>query len=152
MQNLPPKIQYLFKNCFNLSFSLAIPVLSDGFCGDSIRKFSSAIPSHLSDKRRIKDHRKSVGSSSPSPDPDSTFPLRLRRHGDPEKPKGKRQCKTKHLGQQERRMLLQSTNEECPELSPAHQHKVRAAAHVDVITGRGACLSAQECPSFVCVC
>ncbi|XP_039538405.1 BCL-6 corepressor-like isoform X2 [Pimephales promelas] len=102
----------------------AIPVLSDGFCGDSIRKFSSAIPSHLSDKRRIKDHRKSVGSSSPSPDPDSTFPSRLRRHGDPEKPKGKRQCKTKHLGQQERRMLLQSANEECPELSPAHQHKV----------------------------
>ncbi|KAK7126639.1 hypothetical protein R3I94_017972 [Phoxinus phoxinus] len=102
----------------------AIPVLSDGFCGDSIRKFSSAIPSHLSDKRRIKDHRKSLGSSSPSPDPDSTFPSRLRRHGDPEKPKGKRQCKTKHLGQQERRMLLQSTNEECPELSPAHQHKV----------------------------
>lgn len=49
-------------------------------------------------------------------------------------------------------MLLQSTNEECPELSPAHQHKVRAAAHVDVITGRGGRLSAQECPFFVCVC
>ncbi|XP_056303316.1 BCL-6 corepressor isoform X2 [Danio aesculapii] len=104
----------------------AIPALSDSFCSDSIRKLSSAVPlHHLSDKRqRLKEHRKSAGSSSPSPDPDCTFPGRLRRHGDPEKPKGKRQCKTKHLSQQERRMLLQSTNQECPELSPAHQHKV----------------------------
>uniref|UniRef100_A0A8C2BDL5 BCL-6 corepressor-like n=2 Tax=Cyprinus carpio TaxID=7962 RepID=A0A8C2BDL5_CYPCA len=104
---------------------IAVPLLSDGFCGDSVRKFSSSIPSHLSDKRqRLKEHRKSLGSSSPSLDPDGGFPSRLRRHGDPEKPKGKRQCKTKHLGQQERRMLLQMTNEECPELSPAPQHKV----------------------------
>ncbi|XP_051979587.1 BCL-6 corepressor-like isoform X4 [Xyrauchen texanus] len=105
-----------------------ISAISDhfgGFCGDSsVRKYG-ALPSHLSDKRqRLKEHRKSVGSSSPSTDPDSTFPSRLRRHGDPEKPKGKRQCKTKHLGQQERKMLSQSTNEDCPELSPAHQHKV----------------------------
>ncbi|XP_016138110.1 BCL-6 corepressor isoform X2 [Sinocyclocheilus grahami] len=103
----------------------AVPVLFDGFCGDSVQKFSSSIPSHLSDKRqRLKEHRKLLGSSSPFPDLDGTFPSRLRRYGDPEKPKGKRQCKTKHLGQQERRMLLQMTNEECPELSPAHQHKV----------------------------
>ncbi|XP_051549368.1 BCL-6 corepressor-like isoform X2 [Myxocyprinus asiaticus] len=110
-----------------------------GFCGDSsVRKYS-ALPSHLSDKRqRFKEHRKSVGSSSPSPDPDSTFPSRLRRHGDPEKPKGKRQCKTKHLGQQERKILSQLTSEDCPELSPAHQHKVvkrsaqkRPASHSD---------------------
>lgn len=103
-----------------------VPPLSDGFCGDSsIRKFSSPLPSHVSDKRqRFKEHRKSVGSSSPSQDSDCTFPSRLRRHGDPEKPKGKRQCKTKHLGQQERRMLSQATNEDCPELSPAHQNKV----------------------------
>lgn len=119
----------------SFSFSLAVPLLSDGFCGDSVRKFSSSIPSHLSDKRqRLKEHRKSLGSSSPSLDPDGGFPSRLRRHGDPEKPKGKRQCKTKHLGQQERRMLSQSTNEECPELSPAHQHKVSAEAHVGAIT------------------
>ncbi|XP_055072580.2 BCL-6 corepressor isoform X4 [Misgurnus anguillicaudatus] len=103
-----------------------VPPLSDGFCGDSsIRKFSSPLPSHISDKRqRFKEHRKSVGSSSPSQDSDCTFPSRLRRHGDPEKPKGKRQCKTKHLGQQERRMLSQATNEDCPELSPVHQNKV----------------------------
>ncbi|KAA0712042.1 BCL-6 corepressor [Triplophysa tibetana] len=106
-----------------------IPVLSDGFSADaSIRKFSSPPQSHFSDKRqRFKEHRKSTGSSSPSQDSDCTFPSRLRRHGDPEKPKGKRQCKTKHIGLQERRMLLQSTNEDCPELipelSPAHQHK-----------------------------
>ncbi|KTF97735.1 hypothetical protein cypCar_00023762, partial [Cyprinus carpio] len=105
--------------------SNTVPVLSDGFCSDTIRKFSSSIPSHLSEKRqRLKEHRKSLGSSLPSPDPEGTFPSRLRWHSDPEKPKGKRQCKTKHLGQQERRMLSQSTNEECPELSPAHQHKV----------------------------
>uniref|UniRef100_A0A8C2D1I1 BCL6 corepressor n=1 Tax=Cyprinus carpio TaxID=7962 RepID=A0A8C2D1I1_CYPCA len=104
--------------------SNTVPVLSDGFCSDTIRKFSSSIPSHLSEKRqRLKEHRKSLGSSLPSPDPEGTFPSRLRWHSDPEKPKGKRQCKTKHLGQQERRMLSQSTNEECPELSPAHQHK-----------------------------
>ncbi|XP_052395168.1 BCL-6 corepressor-like isoform X1 [Carassius gibelio] len=104
---------------------IAVPLLPDGFCGDSVRKFSSSISTHLSDKRqRLKEHRKSLGSSSPSLDPGCTFPSRLRRHSDPEKPKGKRQCKTKHLGQQERRMLLQMTNEECPELSPAHQHKV----------------------------
>lgn len=42
-------------------------------------------------------------------------------------------------------MLSQSTNEECPELSPAHLHKVRAEAHVGAITeGRGARLSAQD--------
>ncbi|XP_052446494.1 BCL-6 corepressor isoform X2 [Carassius gibelio] len=105
--------------------SNTVPVLSDGFCADTIRKFSSSIPSHLSEKRqRLKEHRKSLGSSLPSPDPEGTFPSRMRWHSDPEKPKGKRQCKTKHLGQQERRMLSQSTNEECPELSPAHQHKV----------------------------
>ncbi|XP_016428487.1 BCL-6 corepressor-like [Sinocyclocheilus rhinocerous] len=103
----------------------AVPVLSHGFCADTMRKFSSSIPSHLSEKRqRLKEHRKSLGSSLPSLDPEGTFPTRLIWHGDPEKPKGKRQCKTKHLGQQERRMLSQSTNEECPELSPAHQHKV----------------------------
>uniref|UniRef100_A0A672NT10 BCL-6 corepressor-like n=1 Tax=Sinocyclocheilus grahami TaxID=75366 RepID=A0A672NT10_SINGR len=103
----------------------AVPVLSHGFCADTMRKFSSSIPSHLSEKRqRLKEHRKSLGPSLPSLDPEGTFPSRLRWHGDPEKPKGKRQCKTKHLGQQERRMLSQSTNEECPELSPAHQHKV----------------------------
>uniref|UniRef100_A0A3B3SRN4 BCL6 corepressor n=1 Tax=Paramormyrops kingsleyae TaxID=1676925 RepID=A0A3B3SRN4_9TELE len=33
--------------------------------------------------------------------------LRLRRHGDPEKPKGKRQCKTKHLSLRERRRAAQ---------------------------------------------
>ncbi len=122
-----------------------MPVLSDGFCADTIRKFSSSIPSHLSEKRqRLKEHRKSLGSFSPSLDLDGTFPSRLRRHGDPEKPKGKRQCKTKHLGQQERRMLSQSTNEECPELSPAHLHKVRAEEQVGAITeGQGARLSAQ---------
>ncbi|XP_057181245.1 BCL-6 corepressor isoform X2 [Triplophysa rosa] len=113
----------------NAESDTAIPVLSDGFSGDaSIRKFSSPPQSHFSDKRqRFKEHRKSTGSSSPSQDSDGTFPSRLRRHGDPEKPKGKRQCKTKHIGLQERRMLLQSTNEDCPELSPelspAHQHK-----------------------------
>ncbi|XP_051550547.1 BCL-6 corepressor isoform X2 [Myxocyprinus asiaticus] len=103
----------------------AISIHSDSFCGDSSIQKYSALPSHLSDKRqRFKEYRKSIGSSSPSPDPDGTIPSRLRRHGDPEKPKGKRQCKTKHLGQQERKMLSQSTNEDCPELSPAHQHKV----------------------------
>lgn len=48
-------------------------------------------------------------------------------------------------------MLLQMTNEECPELSPAPQHKVRAAAHVCVVTeGRGTHLSVQERPFFFC--
>ncbi|KAL2087781.1 hypothetical protein ACEWY4_016609 [Coilia grayii] len=46
---------------------------------------------------------------------------RLRRHGDPEKPKGKRQCKTKHLSPRERKLLSQSA-EECPQLSPAHNN------------------------------
>ncbi|XP_017314488.1 BCL-6 corepressor isoform X1 [Ictalurus punctatus] len=57
----------------------------------------------------------------PSPSPDHALSPRPRRHGDPEKPKGKRQCKTKHLGQRELRALAQPANEE---LSPAHPLKV----------------------------
>ncbi|XP_053347840.1 BCL-6 corepressor isoform X1 [Clarias gariepinus] len=57
----------------------------------------------------------------PSPSLDDALLPRPRRHGDPEKPKGKRQCKTKHLGQRELRALTQSANEE---LSPAHPLKV----------------------------
>ncbi|MCI4393387.1 hypothetical protein PGIGA_G00156910 [Pangasianodon gigas] len=57
----------------------------------------------------------------PSPSPDDALSPRPRRHGDPEKPKGKRQCKTKHLGQRELRALTQAANEE---LSPAHLLKV----------------------------
>ncbi|KAI5625754.1 BCL-6 corepressor isoform X1, partial [Silurus asotus] len=48
--------------------------------------------------------------------PDAALSPRPRRHGDPEKPKGKRQCKTKHLGQRELRALVQPSSEE---LSPA---------------------------------
>ncbi|TRY92510.1 hypothetical protein DNTS_004165 [Danionella cerebrum] len=105
-----------------LESNTAIP--PDGYCGDSLRKYPSTISCHFSDKRqRIRDHRRSAGSTSPSSDPDGHFLSRLRRHGDPEKPKGKRPCKTKHLSQQERRMLMEATNEECPDLSPTDQHK-----------------------------
>ncbi|XP_062845707.1 BCL-6 corepressor isoform X2 [Trichomycterus rosablanca] len=55
-----------------------------------------------------------------SPSPDGNLSPRPRRHGDPEKPKGKRQCKTKHLGQRELKMLMQPDTEE---LSPAHPLK-----------------------------
>ncbi|XP_046696618.1 BCL-6 corepressor isoform X1 [Silurus meridionalis] len=44
--------------------------------------------------------------------PDAALSPRPRRHGDPEKPKGKRQCKTKHLGQRELRALVQPSSEE----------------------------------------
>ncbi|XP_060715420.1 BCL-6 corepressor isoform X2 [Tachysurus vachellii] len=57
----------------------------------------------------------------PSPSPDVALSPRSRRHGDLDKPKGKRQCKTKHLGQRELRALTQPANEE---LSPAHPLKV----------------------------
>lgn len=59
--------------------------------------------------------------SHPLPYPEEDLSSRPRRHGDLEKPKGKRQCKTKHLGQRELRTLAQATNEE---LSPAHTIKV----------------------------
>ncbi|XP_035376730.1 BCL-6 corepressor isoform X1 [Electrophorus electricus] len=102
----------------------AVPVLS-GVCSPdaSACKPPPLPPSRLSDKRlRLKERRKS--SSSPSPDPADDLSPRLRCHGDPEKPKGKRQCKTKHLGQRELRMITPPANEECPELCPTHPLKV----------------------------
>ncbi|KAL4656909.1 BCL-6 corepressor [Arapaima gigas] len=45
-------------------------------------------------------------------DTDEESAPRLRRYGDPEKPKGKRQCKTKHLSLQERRRALESPEEQ----------------------------------------
>ncbi|XP_027024498.2 BCL-6 corepressor isoform X2 [Tachysurus fulvidraco] len=57
----------------------------------------------------------------PSPSPDVDLSPRSRRHGDLDKPKGKRQCKTKHLGQRELRALTQPANEE---LCPVHPLKV----------------------------
>ncbi|KAJ8004071.1 hypothetical protein DPEC_G00154980 [Dallia pectoralis] len=75
----------------------------------------SPTPPRLSDKRqKLKEHRRTSalgGPPSPEPsphherDPNSVGDLvapRLRRHGDQDKPKGKRQCKTKHTSQQER--------------------------------------------------
>ncbi|XP_047656530.1 BCL-6 corepressor isoform X3 [Tachysurus fulvidraco] len=56
----------------------------------------------------------------PSPSPDVDLSPRSRRHGDLDKPKGKRQCKTKHLGQRELRALTQPANEE---LCPVHPLK-----------------------------
>ncbi|XP_030637349.1 BCL-6 corepressor [Chanos chanos] len=106
-----------------------LPAAQRGFSDPSApdlsgRKASPLAPSRLSDKRhRVKEHRKAPPHDSSSPDPDSDLTPRLRRHGDPEKPKGKRQCKTKHLSQRERRMLSQSIHD-CPELSPQQQHKV----------------------------
>ncbi|XP_023679722.1 BCL-6 corepressor-like isoform X1 [Paramormyrops kingsleyae] len=48
--------------------------------------------------------------------------LRLRRHGDPEKPKGKRQCKTKHLSLRERRRAAQPAGGHTSlEHSPEHK-------------------------------
>ncbi|XP_072556310.1 BCL-6 corepressor-like isoform X3 [Paramormyrops kingsleyae] len=51
--------------------------------------------------------------------------LRLRRHGDPEKPKGKRQCKTKHLSLRERRRAAQPAGGHTSlEHSPEHKEVV----------------------------
>ncbi|XP_034145553.1 BCL-6 corepressor isoform X2 [Esox lucius] len=74
----------------------------------------SPTPPRLSDKRqKLKEHRRASapgGPPSPEPgphperDPNSAGDLaapRLRRHGDQDKPKGKRQCKTKHTSQQD---------------------------------------------------
>ncbi|XP_022521150.2 BCL-6 corepressor isoform X1 [Astyanax mexicanus] len=91
------------------------PVLS-GLCSPDCKPLP---PSRLSDKRqRLKEHRR----GGLSPDLDDELAPRLLRHGDLEKPKGKRQCKTKHIGHRELRML--AANEESPELSPAHPLKV----------------------------
>ncbi|XP_055786160.1 BCL-6 corepressor-like isoform X4 [Salvelinus fontinalis] len=71
-------------------------------------------PPRLSDKRqRLKEHRRTSAlglgpphtGPHPDHDPNPTGDLvapRLRRHGDQDKPKGKRQCKTKHTSQRER--------------------------------------------------
>ncbi|XP_066512102.1 BCL-6 corepressor [Hoplias malabaricus] len=103
----------------------SVPILS-GLCSPDCKPLPPI--SRLSDKRqRLKEHRR----CGFSPDPDDDFSHHLHRHGDLEKPKGKRQCKTKHLGQRELRML--AANEESPELSPAHPLKVAKCSPADSI-------------------
>lgn len=101
-----------------------VPVLS-GLCSPDCKPLP---PSRLSDKRqRLKEHRR----GGLSPDLDDELAPRLLRHGDLEKPKGKRQCKTKHIGQRELRMLV--ANEESPELCPTHPLKVAKHSPSDCI-------------------
>ncbi len=130
-----------------------MPVLSDGFCADTIRKFSSSIPSHLSEKRqRLKEHRKSLGSFSPSLDLDGTFPSRLRRHGDPEKPKGKRQCKTKHLGPTgaQDAVAVNQWGVSWTKPCPPTQGKSRGTSRCDHRRSRCSFICTIERPYFVC--
>ncbi|XP_028837212.1 BCL-6 corepressor isoform X2 [Denticeps clupeoides] len=92
-------------------------------CLDALgRKLLSQV---LPDRQRVRDHRRSCALEPQSTDSDAESPTPWhRRHGDPEKPKGKRQCKTKHLSRE--RKVHSHTAEDCPQLSPAHQNKVTA--------------------------
>ncbi|MBN3324861.1 BCOR protein, partial [Atractosteus spatula] len=78
----------------------------------------------LSDKRqRLKEHRKASGLGPPSPSSgkDAETTPWLRRHSDLEKPKGKRQCKTKHISLRERRRASQTAEESADLESPVEQ-------------------------------
>ncbi|KAI1899831.1 hypothetical protein AGOR_G00065810 [Albula goreensis] len=89
-------------------------------------------PLQLTDKRqRLKDQRRSGGFGLPSPEADvyacrdeDVAAPRLRRHGDPEKPKGKRQCKTKHISLREQQQQAAHSAEECPDPDPAPDQQV----------------------------
>ncbi|KAG7463445.1 hypothetical protein MATL_G00176700 [Megalops atlanticus] len=90
-------------------------------------------PARLSDKRqRLKEHRKVGGSGPTSPGRDGDATPRLRRIGDPDKPIGKRQCKTKHISLRERRGTSQTAEDRQdpdpnpdpdPEPAPSPEHK-----------------------------
>uniref|UniRef100_W5MMT6 BCL6 corepressor n=1 Tax=Lepisosteus oculatus TaxID=7918 RepID=W5MMT6_LEPOC len=80
------------------------------------RKPPLAAATRLSDKRqRLKEHRKASGLGPPSPGSgkDAETTPWLRRHSDLEKPKGKRQCKTKHISLRDRRRASQTAEFYC---------------------------------------
>uniref|UniRef100_A0A3P8VFC5 BCL6 corepressor n=1 Tax=Cynoglossus semilaevis TaxID=244447 RepID=A0A3P8VFC5_CYNSE len=52
--------------------------------------------------RGLKEPRRVSSSPAPEPPLGGAPPLKIRRHSDTDKPKGKRPCKTKHTGQKER--------------------------------------------------
>ncbi|KAJ8392621.1 hypothetical protein AAFF_G00072950 [Aldrovandia affinis] len=78
-------------------------------------------PGRPADRRqRPKEQRRCGGVGPPSPDADAA--PRLRRHGDQEKPKGKRQCKTKHIGLRARQRSSHPA-EERPDPDPAPEQQ-----------------------------
>ncbi|XP_015219729.2 BCL-6 corepressor isoform X2 [Lepisosteus oculatus] len=88
------------------------------------RKPPLAAATRLSDKRqRLKEHRKASGLGPPSPGSgkDAETTPWLRRHSDLEKPKGKRQCKTKHISLRDRRRASQTAEESADLESPVEQ-------------------------------
>lgn len=58
---------------------------------------------------------------------------RLRRHGDQDKPKGKRQCKTKHTSQREREREMERRRELLNGASNQHGSTDLGAALVDKV-------------------
>ncbi|KAM9342767.1 BCL-6 corepressor [Pholidichthys leucotaenia] len=59
-------------------------------------------PNPFSGDRGLKEPRRGPSSPAPEPSVGGAPPLKLRRHSDTDKPKGKRPCKTKHTSQRER--------------------------------------------------
>ncbi|XP_018584852.2 BCL-6 corepressor-like isoform X2 [Scleropages formosus] len=101
-------------------------------CPDTgVKRVSLQSHKKLSDKRqRLKlEQQRAGGWWPPSTDREGDKGMdaepapRLRRQGDSDKPKGKRQCKTKHMSLRERRRALQ-TEEDCQDTDPSLEHKV----------------------------
>lgn len=90
----------------SLSISLSLSLPSLGVASPPLP------PSQLKDRaypldpfscdRGLKEPRRVSSSPAPEPPLGGAPPLKIRRHSDTDKPKGKRPCKTKHTGQKER--------------------------------------------------
>eukprot|EP00063_Salmo_salar_P054911 XP_014029746.1 PREDICTED: BCL-6 corepressor-like isoform X4 [Salmo salar] len=72
--------------------------------------------------------------SAPEPPTGDTTSLKLRRHGDMDKPKGKRPCKTKHTSQREREREMERRRELLNGASNQHGSTDLGAALVDKVS------------------
>ncbi|XP_057709444.1 BCL-6 corepressor isoform X1 [Corythoichthys intestinalis] len=85
--------------CERLLNGVAAPPLHPG---GQVKDRAHPPPGPFSGDRGLKEPRRGPPSPGAEPSPGGAPPLKLRRHSDTDKPKGKRPCKTKHTGPRER--------------------------------------------------
>lgn len=111
-------------------------------------------PNPFSGDRGLKESRRGPPSPAPEQSVGGTPPLKVRRHSDTDKPKGKRPCKTKHTSQRERERerekrkeaAASSPGQRCGiELGKAEDDKVSATK-----TQASGCLQRQTLFQYAC--